>query len=314
MKIRISIYSLWILLWLAAPTQASKRLGNIEKTKELSYQFALNKNDKIAIQNSFGIIDIRRWDKNEISVKVHIQATAATEQKADDLLNGTQVIVENSSLKSFTTKHSFDKAEMAKKMKAPKKDICENSYSLETNYIIYVPDGYALQISNAFGKTFLPDLYRSEISLRDEYGTVATARLLNVKDISLSFSTASFKEINCKDWIRNDFSTITIATLQGSPKLRCNSSKFYCTLSSDIKSFDIIDSYATVKLTLPAHLDMKYSLNLSFCNFINASSMILQNFPTGDVSSEKNISVRGCSNKCLIPLNIDSRYSTITLV
>lgn len=314
MKIPISIYNIFLLLLMTTTVVAKPKQGNVEKSKEMSYQYALNKNDKIAIHNSFGIIDVRRWDRNEISVKVHIQATATTEQKANELLQGTQIVVENTALKSFTTKHSFDKSEMAKKMKSVRKDACENSYSLETNYIIYIPDGYPIQISNAFGKTFLPDLYTSEVNLKDEYGTVATARLLNVKDISLSFSTAHFKEINCKDWIQNDFSTITIMTLQGSPKLRCNSSKFYCTLAADIKSFYIKDTYATVRLTLPAHLNMKYNLNLSFCNFLNTSDMVLQNFPTGDVSSEKNILVRGCSNKCLIPLNIDSQYSTVTLV
>ena len=62
------------------------------KAKSFSKAFGVDKNDKINLNNQYGSITIKTWDKNEIKVDVDMKAYAKTESEAQKLLDDVSII------------------------------------------------------------------------------------------------------------------------------------------------------------------------------------------------------------------------------
>lgn len=59
----------------------------IEKRKVYSKSYSISGSDKISIENQFGEVMIKTWDKNEVKMEVTIIATSNTEERAQEILD-----------------------------------------------------------------------------------------------------------------------------------------------------------------------------------------------------------------------------------
>ena len=63
----------------------------VEKRKTYSKSYTVGSNEKISLDNSFGEMKLSTWDKNEVKVDITIVAKAATEGKAQEILNKIRI-------------------------------------------------------------------------------------------------------------------------------------------------------------------------------------------------------------------------------
>ncbi|MGB5007829.1 MAG: hypothetical protein WBO39_12900, partial [Ferruginibacter sp.] len=224
-----------------------------------SYQ--VTSSDKLNIQNSFGSVEVKTWDRNEIKVDVEIEVSANTEALAQKMLDRISVDDEkNSKGISFETK--------MKDIKNSKDD----KSSMSINYSISMPANNPLTIKNEFGSTTVPD-FRGEVDLTSKFGSLTTGNLATIKSINVEFGKANLANITSAP-VTIKFSKAVISKLSGAVKLNlefCSSVKL--NLDVNLSSLDLKTSYSTVNLKPMGDLPASYNISTSFGSFKNTSNI-----------------------------------------
>ncbi len=65
-----------------------------EKKREVSKTFQVSLSDNLSIENRYGNITVTHWNKNEIEIKVVIEAKARNDQRVEELLNYVDIILD----------------------------------------------------------------------------------------------------------------------------------------------------------------------------------------------------------------------------
>jgi len=63
----------------------------IEKKKSVNRSYSVSGSDKLSIENSFGTVEIKTWEKNEFKVDISITVKAKTDAEAQRLLDGIEI-------------------------------------------------------------------------------------------------------------------------------------------------------------------------------------------------------------------------------
>ncbi len=265
-KIVIPVLSLALMLSsLLINAQEGKEKG--EKKK---YEFLKEKNisktypasgNKLSIENSFGQVKFIAWDKNEIKVDVHIEASSDQQdvaQKTFDAIN----VSDKQQGNEIEFKTTIDN----------NKNGCKNcKSSMEINYEVHLPTSVALNVQNSFGNTELPD-YSGAVSISSKFGKLTTGSLSNAKDIDVEFGGANIKSVSNMD-ATFKFSQIDIDNLGGKNKIKlefCDVTKI--ALDKTLISLTLNESYSTVNIK-PGNLSASYKIATSFGSFTDRTSV-----------------------------------------
>src|SRR5437868_3815957 len=101
MKKLVSLFSLLSIVLLNTTAFAQDDKDNENKSEQKKYDFVKNKSvnksynvsssDKLNIDNQFGKVEVKTWDRNEIKVDVDIEVSATTEAAAQKLIDNITV-------------------------------------------------------------------------------------------------------------------------------------------------------------------------------------------------------------------------------
>ena len=222
------------------------------KERSISKTYPASGNS-LSIENSFGDVKITTWDKNEIKVDIHIEASSDDKDYAEKTFNGISVSDNQSGNKiSFKTEHK------------DQNNSCKNCKSnMRIDYVIQMPANNPLVIENSFGDIVIPD-YNGAVSLICSFGSLTAGKLQKTDKLSVEFGHADVKSTSNID-ASFKFSRINIDQLSGNNKIYlefCSLSKL--TLGSDLGSLKINESYSTVNLRPAAGLSASYDISTSF--------------------------------------------------
>jgi hypothetical protein len=149
------------------------------KVKKIDRSFKVDRSDKLAIENQFGRVEVQTWGKNEVAVEVTIISRAATEEKAQEILDKINVRVNEdrgNNLISFTTERE------------PMQIRSSSEKAFEINYLVKMPKANPLRVSNKYGTVQVPDL-DGPTELEVKYGTLTAGRLNNARNnVQLAYS------------------------------------------------------------------------------------------------------------------------------
>ncbi len=150
--------SISFFLVLSAPLVSMATGGNeVKKTRLINKSYPVTADDKLDIQNQFGNVTVMTWDKAEITVDIEIGARAATDEKAQDIID--RIGVDDSKDEheiSFKTK-----VEEIHNSNGNKGREIEGARSFYIDYVIHMPSANQLMIENSFGKTEIPRFCRA---------------------------------------------------------------------------------------------------------------------------------------------------------
>lgn len=178
-----------LIFWALLGTEAFANTPFIKKDydKIIEKEFPISKNGTFAVTNKYGAVSISSWDKNAVSIKVHIVVKASSQSKADDVFDRISINFNNSS--------DFVEAET---------DISESksywffSWSDNTdyqiNYEVKMPASVHLRAENKYGNTYLPDLTNGA-ELNIKYGDVNAKNIKGNTSLDLGYGTMYFENI-----------------------------------------------------------------------------------------------------------------------
>lgn len=265
-----------VLLLATAQLFAQDDKPDKEKKEKQRYEFFRERDisktypasgNTLNIDNQFGKVKVITWDKNEIKVDIHIEASSNVKEIADKTFEKMDV-QNNHEGKTINFKTVFNKTNN-KEERTGCKD-CSNTMSID--YTIQIPASNALNIENKFGSIEIPD-YSGPVSLTNKYGSLTAGKLSKPEKIVVEFGKADLKSIGNID-LTFKYSSVTIANLTGKCKLNmsfCSYSKI--NLDNGLTGLTINDSYSSVHLDPAANLSATYTISTSYGSFVDKTNI-----------------------------------------
>ncbi len=304
-----------LTLTLAMILSATTLFGQKEKVKEEKRYEHFKERDisktypatgnSLNIENSFGAVKVSTWNKNEIKVDVHIEASSDNKEHADNVFANIDVSEskEGNKINFKTIIKNHDRHEWCKNCKS----------NMRINYTIQIPSGNKLDINNSFGSTEIPD-FSGPLSIVSKFGSLQTGKLSKAEKLQVEFGSADIESINNANAVFK-FSSLKIENLSGSAKLNiefCNPSRII--LNNDLKSLNIKQSYSTINLKPVTNFSASYNIQTNFGSFKNKTDADIKRTDTPDKygpDSKKNY--EGKSGNGNVKIDVNSNFGTIIL-
>lgn len=239
------------------------------KEKNISKSYPASGNN-LSIDNSFGNVKFTTWDKNEIKVDVHIEASSDKEDIAQKIFDAIRV----------SDKHQGNEIEFKTKIENNNNNCKNCKSSMQIDFDVHLPANVELDVSNSFGNIELPD-YKGALSVSTKFGELDAGSLTNLKEIGVEFGSATIKSMSNID-ATFKFSKIEIGSLAGKNKIHlefCDATSIK--LDNNLNSLDLNESYSTVNIR-PGNLSATYNIATSFGTVIDRSNADIKRSDTPD--------------------------------
>lgn len=284
----------------------NKKKYEFVKTKSVNKSYNVSSSDKLNIKNSFGSVEVKTWNRNEIKVDVAIEVSANTEALAQKMIDRITVIDgKNGNEIAFKT-------DMKDAHNSKDKNNSKNEKStMSINYTISMPANNALTVKNEFGATTVPDM-NGEVDLTSKFGSLTTGNLANIKSIHVEFGKANLANITSAP-VTIKFSKAVISKLSGAVKMNlefCSSIRL--NLDNSLSSLDLKTSYSTVNLKPLGSLSAFYNISTSFGSFKNTSNVKFDSDEDkGDRGPKFDFEYSGKSGSGSVPVKVKSSFGKI---
>jgi hypothetical protein len=275
------------------------------KERTISKTFSANGNT-LHIDNRFGDVIVTTWDRNEIKVDIHIEASSNQKEVAEKSFENLDVTEskDGNTIKFTTTTEKNKGAGWSCKN-------CRNT--MDVRFTVQIPSGNALKIENQFGGIKIPD-YNGPVSLVSKFGSLTTGSLAKAEKIWVEFGKANIKSISNVN-ATFKFSTVTVENLSGSNKLMmefCSSSRI--SLDNDLTSLTLNNSYSTINLQPASDFSATYNIHTSFGSVKNRSNANIQRTDKPDqYGPDSERTYQGKSGSGAAKIEIKSSFGTIII-
>lgn len=275
MKKSVSLILPVLFLFISVQLFAQKEKKRYEHFKERTvsktYSAAGN---TLNIENSFGDVTVTTWNRNEIKIDIHIEASSTDQELTDKIFENLDVTESRDGsqikLKTSTSKNNKESYN------------CKNcSSTMQINYTVQIPSGNTLKIDNSFGAILLPD-YNGAVSLSSKFGSLTAGNLPKTEKLLVEFGKANLKSIANAD-ATFKFSTVSIENLSGNNKIKmefCGSSRI--SVDNDLTSLNLNESYSTVNIKPAANFSAAYHIRSSFGSVKDRSNAAIKRTDTPD--------------------------------
>jgi len=302
-KVIAGVFSAFFLtICIVTPAQevsSDRQKFEFVKEKNISKTYPASGN-RMSIDNTFGNVKFITWERNEIKVDVHIEASSDRESVAQKIFEALQVSDKQQGNEiSFTTKIvNHD-------------DNCTNCKStMRIDYQVYLPGSVSLNVANSFGSIEMPD-YSGTLSINSKFGQLITGSLSNLKEVGVEFGRASIKRMSDVNATFNS-SDIEIGNLGGTNKIKlefCNATNIK--LDSTLNFLDLHESYSTVCIR-PGSLAASYTISSSFGSVVDRSYANIHRTDTPDQNGpDPDKRYEGKSGSGSAKINISSSFGKI---
>ena len=262
---------LFFSLVLSAPLLGRAAGGDedVKKQKLINRSYPVTADDKLQIDNQFGNVVVSTWDKAEITVDIEISARAATDEKAQDILNRIDVKeTKGDHLISFKTK--VDEIHDSNGNNHNRHGDGDNR-SFYIDYVIHMPSANRLEIENSFGKTEVPD-FKGLVTLTSKFGSLNTGKLENVDAIHVEFGKAYITEVDNGKITFAYNGESKIGKVNGNVKITSEfSNHVQVTVADNIQELNVFESYSGIRMVVGKSLSAQIAVHTSFGSFHNES-------------------------------------------
>ena len=254
-----------------------------EKSKTYSKSYPIDGNDQIRLSNQYGKIMVNTWDRHEIKVDVQIKAQAQSDDEAQKLLDGVQIIdSKEGDLVSFKTQIERNNGGSWKIWNWGGNN---GKHKVEINYTVYMPAKTDLNVENSYGAIQLPDL-SGKVKISSSYGSVLAQNLSNpaneidgsygsvkvgtVNGVHLDFSYGSAEIEECNN-LKADLSygSFKLGKLNGNATFDLSYVGGFKIdeISNSFNKLNIDASYSSVALGVPDSNNFNFDITTSYGGF-----------------------------------------------
>lgn len=185
-------------------------LSQDDYTKNLEKSYTASSINLLTVDNKYGDIDVRDWNKDEINIKVNIILHDISKQKADQVFKQVDInFNENSGQLTVETDYSDDFFKMMGR------NYHTEDKKFEVNYVINMPASQKVDINNKYGDVFVSRI-NSASYIGVKYGNLQANQLIaDGKDKMATIDIAYAKaNIETCQWLKIDckYSKVNIQT------------------------------------------------------------------------------------------------------
>jgi hypothetical protein len=240
-----------------------------KKQRLINKSYDVTAEDKLTIDNQFGNVVVSTWDKPQITVDIEISAKAASDSKAQDIMDKINVHDSHDG-HTIRFKTDVDEIHNANGLKGNKgRD--DNNRGFYIDYVVHMPAGNGLTIENSFGKTEVPAL-SGPVSLTSKFGSLNAGKLDNAEEIDVEFGKADIEAVNNGKIAFKFDKEARIGRVEGSVKISCEfSQNVQIHLTDNIHDLSLFESYSGVRLFVDKDLSANFEVHTSFGRFHNES-------------------------------------------
>ena len=152
------------------------------KEKKVSAHFTVQAGDRLTIDNTYGMIHVNTWDKNEVTIDITVSVKARTEEKAAEILDRVSFKQEGGHRIYFKT------------VIAPVRTVNDN-VGPTIDYVISMPKKMAIDLTNKYGDIYLDDLEGS-LQLSLKYGALSAQKISGAdNNVQVAYGNGSIGSI-----------------------------------------------------------------------------------------------------------------------
>lgn len=161
---------------------------DLVRTKSFSRTFAVDRSDKINLNNQFGSIVVKVWDRKEVKLDISIIASSSNVNEAQKLIDEVTVAVEKTG-DLISGKTSIGRGNRWSSGRNKKREV-------KINYVVYMPAINALTVTQQFGNVTLGDL-SGALSANVQYGNLVAGNLSSLNNyVDVQYGKTNIAEAN----------------------------------------------------------------------------------------------------------------------
>lgn len=262
--------SIAAVLVLSAPLIAfpagSAHGEDVRRQKLINKSYDVTADDRLTIDNQFGNVIVSTWDKEQITVDIEISARAATDERAQNIMNRINV---RDSRNGHDIRFKTEVEEIHNGN--DKRRNSENDRSFYIDYVIHMPISNKLSIENSFGKTEVP-AFKGLVTLTSKFGSLSTGKLDNVDQIDVEFGKAYIAAVNNGKIAFKFNKESRIGKVDGNVRISSEfSQNVQFSIADDIQELSVFESYSGVRMVVDKDLSAEFEIHTSFGHFNNES-------------------------------------------
>ncbi|WP_257670540.1 DUF4097 family beta strand repeat-containing protein [Parapedobacter tibetensis] len=296
-----------------------------QREKVIEKSYPVNINNKLNIDNRYGKIVVRNWNRNEIKVTVRIRTAEDSERKAQEALDRVRIDESKSGNNiSFKTNISQGDSNWWSSLTGS-----GSNRALNVDYEVYMPKGNELALVNRYGSIEMDDR-DGKVSVSISYGSLQAGRLsAQSNSLAIAYSKAEVEYLNEGEvsvryggftLSEAEKLSLSLSYTSGSEIGKVNreanislrySGGFKMGLGSAIRKANVAASYSSVNINPASNAAFNLNVAVNYGGFEYD-----HNLAHIDSKSENNTSksYEGYWNKTSgNSLNISSRYGSVKL-
>ena len=176
----------------------TKRIQNgsdAERSKSFSKSFSVDNSDKINLNNQYGSIVIKTWDKKEVKVDIDIKAYSNSDSDAQKLIDGVSIDATKTG-DVVSIKTNFADRGSNNFMGRVVRNGVTKRRELKISYVIYMPAVNPLTVMQQYGNVNMDD-FSGPTSLKVQYGSLTAGNLSNTNNyINVQYGKCTIQDLN----------------------------------------------------------------------------------------------------------------------
>ncbi|WP_225872201.1 hypothetical protein [Pedobacter frigidisoli] len=172
----------------------AKSGADAERSKSFSKSFSVDNNDKINLNNQYGTIVVKTWDKKEVRVDVDIKAYSNSDSDAQKLIDAVNIDANKTAdVVSFKTNMDDRSGRWGRGVK---NGVTTWRREVKINYVVYMPAVNPLTVLQQYGNVELGN-FAGPTSLKVQYGNLVAGNLSNINNyINVQYGKCDVQDLN----------------------------------------------------------------------------------------------------------------------
>jgi len=168
--------------------------SDAERTKNFSKTFSVDNSDKVNLNNQYGSMVIKTWDRKEVKVDVEIKAYSNSDNDVQKLIDEVSIDASKTGdLVSVKTNMSDRNGNYGRKQR---NGITTWRREIKVNYIVYMPATNGLTAQQQYGSIDLGN-FSGPTSLKVQYGNLTAGNLNSTNNyLNVEYGKMTVQNIN----------------------------------------------------------------------------------------------------------------------
>ncbi|GGI23173.1 hypothetical protein [Pedobacter mendelii] len=168
--------------------------GDAERSKSFSKTFSVDNGDKISLNNQYGAILIKTWDRKEVKVDVEIKAFSNSDKDVQKLIDEVSIDASKSGDQvSVRTNMSDREGNFGRKLK---NGVTTWRREIKVNYVVYMPAVNALSAQQEYGSIEIGN-FAGPTSFKVQYGNLIAGSLSNSNNyLYVEYGKMTIQDLN----------------------------------------------------------------------------------------------------------------------